>query len=73
LLDDPHQLAAEQLKDASVAVSSAMDWQHFADRHVPHTELQRRRAEPGPLAGLALDPGAAARWVETGTSEEHAA
>jgi hypothetical protein len=49
LVDDPHQLAAEQLKAVSIATSGGMDWRDLANRHVPHTELQRRREELGPL------------------------
>jgi hypothetical protein len=47
--DDPHALAADQLKAVSLAISGGMDWRTFANRQVPHTELQRRRAELGPL------------------------
>jgi hypothetical protein len=49
LLDDPHQLAAEQLREVSIAISGAMDWRRFADRHISRTELQRRRDQLGPL------------------------
>jgi hypothetical protein len=49
LVDDPHRIAAEQLRDVSLAISGAMDWRAFANRHVPHTELQRRRDQLGPL------------------------
>jgi hypothetical protein len=47
--DDPHALAADQLKAVSLAISGALDWREFANRHVPRTELQRRRGELGPL------------------------
>ncbi|MGH3769601.1 MAG: hypothetical protein ACRDS0_24595 [Pseudonocardiaceae bacterium] len=73
LIEDPHAIAAEMIKDASVAVSSDGRWS--AARALPsHHELVRRRAEPGPLAGLsAFDPVAARRWVETGDSAASAA
>lgn len=48
LIDDPHRLAAEQIKAVSVAISG-LDWRDFANRHVPHSELERRRATLGPL------------------------
>jgi hypothetical protein len=49
LIDDPHLIAAEQLRDVSKAISGELDWRAFARDHVTHTELQRRRAEVGPL------------------------
>jgi hypothetical protein len=49
LIDDPQRLAAEQLKAASVAISGTLDWRDLANRHVPHTVLQRRRMELGLL------------------------
>jgi hypothetical protein len=49
LIDDPHALAAEQLREVSLAISGALDWGNLANHHVPHTELQRRRGELGPL------------------------
>lgn len=73
LVSNPHEIAAQMIKDASVAVSSSRHWPAAAC--LPsHSELLRRRAQPGPLAGLdPFDPVAAARWVQTGTSEEPAA
>lgn len=73
LQEDPHAIAARLLKDVSVDLSTSRDWSRSAV--LPsHHELVRRRAEPGPLAQLAgFDPVAAARWVETGSSEEPAA
>lgn len=73
LLEDPHAIAAQMIKDASVAVSSSGRWSAAAA--LPsHHELVRRRAEPGPLAGLApFDRVLAARWVATGSSQETAA
>jgi hypothetical protein len=68
LLDDPHQLAAKQLKAVSLAISGAIDWRHFANRHVPHTELRRRREELGPL----YQPYAGGP-VEWGTSSQETA
>jgi hypothetical protein len=68
LLDDPHQLAADQIKAVSLAISGALDWREFANRHVPHTELQRRRAALGPLH----QPYAGGR-VEWETSTQEAA
>jgi hypothetical protein len=49
LVDDPHQLVAEQLKAVSVAISGALDWRDLANRHVPDTELRRCRDQMGPL------------------------
>lgn len=37
------------LREASHDVAGATDWRRVALDHVPHTELQRRRAQPGPL------------------------
>ncbi|MGH4001737.1 MAG: hypothetical protein ACRDTJ_30235, partial [Pseudonocardiaceae bacterium] len=75
LLADPERIAAEQLKAVSVAISGAKDWSAAAHRLVfdSHAKVAERRREPGPLAGLTFDPVAAARWVETGSSEEPAA
>lgn len=72
LINDPHTIAAQMVKDASVAVSSSGRWSTAAA--LPsHHELRQRRAEPGPLAGMVFDPVAAARWVATGSSAEIAA
>jgi hypothetical protein len=49
LMDDPRQVASEQLRAVSVAISGGMDWRTFGQHHVPHTELQRRRGELGSL------------------------
>ncbi len=75
LLDDPHQLAAEMVKDVSLAISTGMDWSAAAHRLVydSHAKVAERRREPGPLAGMTFDPLAAARWVQTGSSERTAA
>lgn len=71
LIEDPHTIAAQMIKDASVAVSSSGRWPAAAA--LPsHHELVRRRAEPGPCYPP-FDPVAAARWVQTGSSEETAA
>lgn len=71
LLEDPHAIAAELLKDASVAVSSDGRWSAAAA--LPsHHELVRRRAEPGRV-WAPFDPVAAARWVATGSSQASAA
>jgi hypothetical protein len=72
LVSDPHQIAAEMIKEASVAVSSSGRWS-AASARPSHAEVMRRRAEPGPLAALVFDPVAAARWVETGISSEERA
>ncbi len=66
LLDDPHRIAADQLKAVSLAISGAMDWRRFAECHVPHTELQQRREELGSL--WQPYPGGPAAW-ETGSRE----
>lgn len=75
LLDDPHQLAAEMVKDASSAISTGMDWASAAQRLVydSHAKVAERRREPGPLAGVPFDSEGAARWVQTGSSEATAA
>lgn len=39
-------------RDASHDVAGATDWRKVADTHIPRDELERRRAQPGPLAGL---------------------
>lgn len=72
LLEDPHRLAAEQLKAVSLAISGALDWSAFANRPSfgSHAEIVARRAELGPLAGLVFDPVREARWVATGSSED---
>jgi len=67
LVTEPH-LIARMIKDASVAISSSENWSAVGS--LPsHAELVRRRAEPGMVWGT-FDPVAAARWVETGSSEE---
>lgn len=49
LVADPHQIAAGMLKDAARDLSGARDWA-AASALPSHTELARRRAQPGPLA-----------------------
>lgn len=71
LIDDPHLIDAQMIKDASVAISSSKDWS-AAGSLPSHAELARRRAEPGPVYAP-FDVLAAARWVATGSSEEVAA
>lgn len=76
LLADPDRFAAEALKQASVAISSGVDWADSAHRLIydSHAHVLVCRAELGPLAALsALDPVHEARWVATGSSEEVAA
>jgi len=65
-LTGPQYLPEPPAKQASQAVSKALDWAAEA-REPSFAELQRRRAERGPLAGLKFDPEAAQRWVETGS------
>jgi hypothetical protein len=72
LVSNPHQIAAEMIKDMSVSVSSSRRWP-AASALPSHAELVRRRAEPGPLAALIFDSVVAARWVQTGSSDEAAA
>jgi len=62
-------MVAERLKAASVAISEACRGHRWGPSHAT---LVARRAEPGPAA-RAFDPAAAARWVETGSSEGGAA
>jgi hypothetical protein len=66
LSDDPRQVASEQLRAVSVAISGGMNWRAFAQHHVPHTELQRRRAEVGPLCQRYT--GGPVEW-DSGTQE----
>lgn len=40
------------MREASQAISRALDWRQYANRRVPHNELQRRRGvEVGPDGG----------------------
>lgn len=75
LIDDPHRIAAEQLREVSKAISGGLDWSAAAHRLAYERPgvLAARRREPGPLAALIFDPVATARWVETGSSDEAAA
>lgn len=76
LLADPDRIVAQQLKAASVAISQGMDWSAATYRLVfdSRAKVLARRVELGPLAALsAVDPVAARRWVETGSSAEPAA
>jgi hypothetical protein len=41
------------MRDASHDVAAAADWGRIAREHVPYEELQRRRAQPGPLTRTA--------------------
>lgn len=71
LVTDPHLIAAQMIKDASVAISSSGNWSVAAS--LPsHAELVRRRAEPGRVYAP-FDAAAALRWVQTGSSQETAA
>lgn len=74
LVTDPHRVAAEMVKDASVAISTGLDWRSAAHTaaYESHAVLVRRRAEPGPLA-RSVDREAAARWAATGTGDREAA
>lgn len=72
LVADPDRAAVQMLREMAYDLSAAHDWS-AASRRPSHTDLARRRAEPGPLAGLVFDTGAAQRWVETGDSRESAA
>ena len=72
LVHDPDRRAAERLRALSGDLSSGHDWA-AAGRRPSYAELQRRRGQAGPLAGLVFDPAAARRWVRTGSSEEAAA
>jgi hypothetical protein len=58
-------LPASPLKAASVAISTALSWRAEAQKP-SFAELQRRRAQPGPLAAVEFDATATKRWVETG-------
>lgn len=53
----------QALREAALDVHSALtpaEWRRWADNHVPHAELQRRRAQPGPTSPTASEPEAAA-------------
>jgi len=67
IVHDPDRAAAERLRQLSWDLSAAYDWT-AASRRPSHAELERRRAEPGPLARLKFDAEAARRWVETGAA-----
>jgi hypothetical protein len=82
LVNNPETAAVEMLREMAYDIAGAlpardngwqMTWRDVANRHVTDSEVKRRRAEPGLLGGLVVDPAAEARWVATGTSEEHAA
>ena len=70
-VNDPHRRGAEQLKQDAVDISRAVDWTAVSGQPTPDT-LRSRRAQLGPMA-RAVDPVAARRWVETGSSEGGAA
>ena len=66
--DDLDRAVTERLKAASVAISEGGRWVG----HGPsHADLERRRAELGPLART-VDAAAAARWAATGSSLKRA-
>jgi len=71
VLRSPDEIAADQLKDAAIAISTGADWA-AASRRPSHAELVARRAEVGPMA-RPFDPVAARRWVKAGDSREGAA
>ncbi|GAA2791477.1 hypothetical protein GCM10010470_27880 [Saccharopolyspora taberi] len=60
--------------ESSKAISAAENWARIAASPT-YAELERRRAQPGPMAGRRMDPDAVARWVATGYSnpQEYAA
>lgn len=58
---------ARRLKDAAVAICNGLDWSKAASAP-SYAELQRRRYDFGPLRPP-IDRAAAARWVQTGSSE----
>lgn len=61
---DPERVLDDRLKSAASDVSEAADWTAAA-RHPSHTELERRRAEPG-TAARTVNREAAAEWARTG-------
>jgi hypothetical protein len=69
LIDDTHahQIAAGQLRDVSIAISSGMDWRQVANRHVSHTALRGRRDQ---MEALSSQPyaGGPVEW-ETSSQE----
>ena len=67
--DDLDRAVAERLKAASVAISEGGRWTSYGPTHA---DLERRRAEPGPLA-RPFDAVAARRWAATGSSREDVA
>jgi hypothetical protein len=50
---DGRRAARRARREAGLDVHSALtpeQWRRWAENHVPHAEIARRRAEPGPLA-----------------------
>lgn len=67
LTDDPEREIRQRLRCLVWDVSDAIGgrWGSVVD----HEELERRRAQPGPLA-REVDQAAAARWAQTGSTDE---
>lgn len=71
LISNPYEIAAQMVKDGSMAISADGRWS--AARALPsHAELVRRRAEPGPLYQPGYTGGPVA-WDTSSTSEEESA
>ncbi|SFE50011.1 hypothetical protein SAMN04487819_11521 [Actinopolyspora alba] len=64
--------AAAWAAESAESIAAAEDWHRVAAAPT-FAELERRRAEPGPLAGLRESPERMRRWAETGHSGEVAA
>lgn len=50
---DARRGAHRARREAGLDIHSAMtpeEWRRWAENHVPHAEIARRRAEPGPMA-----------------------
>lgn len=57
---------AARLREAAHAISAGQNWVRVANAP-SYAELQRRRAQPGPVQPKA-DAAAVAEWVRTGTT-----
>jgi hypothetical protein len=50
VLGDPMRVLLREVSN-DVHGGSGAFWRRVADNHIPHDELQRRRSQPGPMAG----------------------
>lgn len=66
VIQDPHKIALDIVKQTSLDVWEGTDWTALS-RRASHSTLVQRRERPGPMLRT-FDAEAAARWVEFGTS-----